>query len=458
MSILETLLIVFEGDASKVKKGGKEAKTVLDDVENKAKKTDLVTHKMGESFMDMAREAAGALAGLYAAHHVFEGIMQAGEQAEALGNLSEQLGVSTEDLGLWGDAVNQVDGDIGQFHESVKTLSAGFAQFAETGGGRTAKFFQALGVNMLDAHGKSRAVLDVLPELNEKFQTMSKQESFGIGKKMGMDDGLIRLLQRTPKEFDEIIKRQKEMGQVTEADKEAFAKFDDSMKDLNHSTRSLYLSIGSWLFPAMGKFIDLIVDSGTFLKEHKSILYAVAGVLTAALIPALWEAAAATWAMLSPWILIGAAAVAVGAIFGLILDDIFNWQEGNESAIGSVLGSWVDFEDKIFAVIDSVIAKYNELKEAAKSIIGGVSAFFGFDSSISGDAGAQIGAADNHPLNGVATGTMSAANSKTVNVTVPKVEVHTQATDAEGTGRAVGTALNDHFAQTISQFDNGIAI
>jgi hypothetical protein len=442
MNLME-LLISFRADASHVKDGADKAKKGIKEVEDASKHADLVTHKLGENLKEFASEAAGAIAGLYAAHHVFEGVMQAGEQAEALGNLSEQLGVSTEDLGLWGDAVNQVDGDIGQFHESVKTLSAGFAQFAETGGGRTAKFFQALGVNMLDAHGKSRAVLDVLPELNEKFQTMSKQESFGIGKKMGMDDGLIRLLQRTPKEFDEIIKRQKEMGQVTDADKESFAKFDDSMKDLNHSTRSLYLSIGSWLFPAMGKFIDLIVDSGAFLKEHEGVLYGIGAAIMVALVPAFIAALPVIGAFLvafAPIILI------VGAVVGAL-------------ALARMLGTWEEFSNKIMGYVNTFKGWMKDLAEGYSNFENKFSGALGFRGrNIDIAASQQINAADNHPLNGVATGTMSSANSKTVNVTVPKVEVHTQATDAEGTGRAVGTALNDHFAQTISQFDNGVAI
>lgn len=475
MTVLDTLLIVFEGDASKVKKGTKEAEKGLRDVENAAHRTDLVAHKVGESFMDLAKETAGALAGLYAAHHVFEGIMHAGEQVEVLGNLSESLGISIEDLGLWGDAVDAVDGDIGAFHESVKSLSAAFAMFEATGGGRTAKFFQALGINMLDAHGKARGVLDVLPELNRKFQEMSKQESFGFGKKMGLDDGLIRLLQRTPKEFEEIVKKQKALGQATQEDAEQYAKFDEATKELNHATRQLYLGIGSFLFPIMGEFIGLIISGSEFLQEHKGVLYGIGIAITIALLPALAAGAVAIGAFIVAFGPIIAVVGAVIAAIALAGDEIVNWVEGNDSYLTRMLGTWDEFSGKIMGYVNKFKGWIGDLVDAYEKFESKISGIFsskehtasvnaywkehGGMGALGNDAASQINAANNNPLNGAATGTISSlAGNKTNQFNVEKIEVNTQATDADGISKHIGDSMNDQFSQTAYGFDNGWAI
>lgn len=73
---------------------------------------------------------------------------------------------------------------------------------------------------------------------------------------------------------------------------------------------------------------------------------------------------------------------------------------------------------------------------------------------------AHIDAADRSPLAAHSpvsiAGPQETRIEKHTTVTVEKVEVHTQATDADGMGKAAAQALRGHLRQTVNHFDDGV--
>ncbi|MCK5644691.1 MAG: phage tail protein, partial [Gammaproteobacteria bacterium] len=53
--------------------------------------------------------------------------------------------------------------------------------------------------------------------------------------------------------------------------------------------------------------------------------------------------------------------------------------------------------------------------------------------------------------------TISQGFSRNSNVNIGTVEVNTQATDAEGVGKALNDTLQDQVSQAIDDFDDGVA-
>ncbi len=59
-----------------------------------------------------------------------------------------------------------------------------------------------------------------------------------------------------------------------------------------------------------------------------------------------------TWVLLVP-----IAIAAIGTAIALVVEDIWNWVDGNNSAIGLIMGDYDKLEAKVTSVIDSIIAK-----------------------------------------------------------------------------------------------------
>lgn len=114
------------------------------------------------------------------------------------------------------------------------------------------------------------------------------------------------------------------------------------------------------------------------------------------------------------------------------------------------------FDIVLNAIIDTFTSAFNGIKET----IGSVAEFFGLDFVVKGvkEARSQVQAASASTLNNINSGAISntrMANTST-NVSVAKVEVNTQATDAEGISRAIGGELQGQLKRATSNYDDGV--
>lgn len=110
--------------------------------------------------------------------------------------------------------------------------------------------------------------------------------------------------------------------------------------------------IGMALLPIMQKLVNVLLPLIAYLKENKSVLMAVAGVIGGALVAAFvaWtisamQAAAATIAATWPILAIGAAAAAVGAII------LYVWKNWNQ------VWTWIQ-DHKAYAAIIAIMSPF----------------------------------------------------------------------------------------------------
>jgi hypothetical protein len=69
---------------------------------------------------------------------------------------------------------------------------------------------------------------------------------------------------------------------------------------------------------------------------------------------------------------------------------------------------------------------------------------------------AQLGTAASSPIGATTSAAISNTRGGDRSVKVEKVEVHTQATDAQGIARGIGGALGSQMRGAASQFDDGV--
>jgi len=472
MSLLETFLILFESDSKDVKEGADQADKSVKKLEDTIGKTDSATAKLGGSLVGAAKSAAGLLAAFISAGAVAAKFSDTIHFADQLDEASEALGISVENLSAWGDAAKLAGGSSEGFRADVATLSANMAQLDTLGKSRVQPFFKELGISMTEAGGKAKDPLELFKEISGAFEGMSKAESIGFGRKLGLSQGTIMLLQQGRRGLDELIQRQRELGVVTAEQAKEAAQWKDTMDDLSHVFRTIAGSILRVLLPPLTMLGKGFVAVGKFANENgqiiSSVLIAVSGALLYRLAPAIAAvalefiavpllaflatasiagfgaavgiAAASVWAFLSPILLV----IAVVAIAALVIDDLWSAFNGGPSVIGKTIEWLKSFGDDLIWLMDKIKEFFN-FGGIKDFVMNGVAAIQGAASN-----GLAAQSAGSVATSGIGLKT----NSRTVNT--GDINIQTQATDAEGISKSIGTSLQQHMNQTIDANDDGV--
>ena len=487
-SVLETFVILFDSDANKVSEGAKEAAQHTQELEEKLTLTDAIAEKLGEHFSELVGEAAKWAAGFFATEALIEGAKGAAEYAEHLGRVSKALGINIEDLSAWSDAVKATGGDANAFQESIKTVTASLAQMDATGRSRIEPFLAELGIHLRDASGHTKNIIQLLPELAEKFKRLAPSESFGIGRKLGLDEGTILLLQRGGEEVKDLLNEVRKIGPVSQEQVEAVEKFNEQLAITSLKMRAVWLRIEAEVLPALTDLAKKTDETTGFIGDNLDTLGVFFGALALIIwgdaIPAAvaWGvsmagAAVSTLIAVAPILLFGAAIVGLAAVIALAYDDIKTTLAGGDS-LGNRFIVWASQSDVFKGAIDAVGDSIKGVIDGFKSLLAGFEDAVGLAEkarNLLHDAPGNISADVNHWVNagrsalGLATDTpLAAVNGATlaapaagprnnsVQVNVGDVTINTQAADAGGVAEALGSNLNSHLQHTVNLFDDGV--
>jgi len=125
--------------------------------------------KMGEGLrkgFDLAKGAAIAFAGALVMDKLGQAISQGLEYASSLGEVSQQLGVTTKDLQFYRFAATQVGLSQEEMDQGLQKLTKSLGEAAQ--GNKTAlASFERLGVSIRDAEGNVRSAGEILPDIAE---------------------------------------------------------------------------------------------------------------------------------------------------------------------------------------------------------------------------------------------------------------------------------------------------
>lgn len=372
-SVLETFLILFESNAADVDKGSQDAKKSTDDLERSINSTTKASASAADSFIKMASTAAGAITSVLSVAAVTGAVLNAANNADALGEFSERLGLNIEDVNAWGDAVAVNGGTAEGFRGSLDSLIDGMVTFATKGTSRVAPFFDELNIKMVDTKGNARDVMEILPELADSFEKLTKQESAGLGRKLGLDQGTIMLLQRGRREVEDQIRIQKELGTVTAENAEIAGKFNDQQDNTAKVFRSLFTVMGSTILPVFTRILGGLQGVGTFLVKHSDfmvgLLIAIGAAVTVYALPPLVSMAVAAVTAFAPFLLMGAIIAGVAVAFALLYDDVMNFIDGNDSLIGQILTAYPAIGEVAKALYDVVMELWAGVKWVFDSIL-----------------------------------------------------------------------------------------
>lgn len=453
-SVLETFYYLFKSDASDVKKGADEAEKHVKNLKERLTDTDAVSKKLGHSFLDMAKQAGEALVAIFAVGQAIHGVINAEEDADKLGLLAKRIGENVTNLDAWGHAVKAAGGDAESFNQSLTLLAANMAMVDVKGTSRVKPFFDEIHVQMLDGVGKVRKALDVLPEIAQAFEKMTPQASEGFGRKMGLDEGTIQLLQKGRKAVEELVLEQKKARLVTEEDTRVAREYNEALDEQELAARGLALSIGAEVMP-------VLTDLFHFFRDNKEMIenffIGIAAVVTAYYIPAMTRAAIAGALAVAPWLPLIAILAALGAAFALVADDVDHFLKGQPSALGYVVKWWNDLLGAIKDVIAALAGGAQWLNNklgltglADANVHHSVALAQGH---INTAASSPIGSQTSNSI----TNSSSRQTHKTTHVSVGEVVVNTQATNADEMAAHASGALTKELRQVVNDSDDGVA-
>ena len=222
-----------------------------------------------QSFGAKALAFGGAIAASGAVAALVSVTKSAIDAADALDELSQRTGVSTEDLSKLQFAANTLGVDNEKLTKGLIRLNAELAS-AATGNGDAAKRFESLGVSVVDADGKVRGAMDVFLDLADAINTLPEgaartNAAIGIfGEKVGKD--MVLALSEGSEAIRAFGEELEKMGGVISSDfARSAGKFNEDLDRLRKYSEAAGVALGSELVPALTRFTEKILafrDSG----------------------------------------------------------------------------------------------------------------------------------------------------------------------------------------------------
>lgn len=569
MTILDTFFILFDSDASKLDKGLGESEKKAEGLVDKLKGVDKEGSKAGATLFDLVGKAAGLLGLGLSIGALVAGVKETAAAYDELGKLAARFRSTTEAIDEFRDASALLGISEEKATGALMSLDTAI-QDTFLGLGRAKKVFDELGITVTDAKGKIKPTTTVMSELAEKLHGLERGTQIRIMERLGLDPSLLKLfnadlvaLQKRMADIDrasgfnldQAVKRSAEYTKASKGLSLEVNTLKMYLEKLTEGFKVAALPIFTKAMETATKYVRMFVD---FLMKHskfvEGFMIAVGGAILYFLVPAAIKGAIAVWAMIAPFALVGAAALAVATIFALLYDDIVNFMEGGDSMIGHIVAkwpiigeilkaigaefvffwdvakavwnflvgmfddpaaAWEQFKADIMAGVNKLIETFPGLKEvigvitdaftAAGETITGVwdavvaaikaaiavvmdginTVVTGFNKAkaflgIGGDEKAparvspinplpaetraavgrgkeQIGAAGASPLASQTSNSLAnTTKTKNTTVTVGKVEVKTQATDAQGISKAIGGTMQAQMRQAANNFDDGV--
>jgi len=338
MSVLDTFFFIFDSDASKLNKGLKEADKGNKQLTDGLLKTDEVGKKVGETFVDLIKTGVQAVTAFLAAHAIKEMVDQSAE-------LTNQTRLAAKAA-----------------YKGVEDYDA-FAKATVAAGGSA----EALGSTLKELGMRTQTPINYLLRLSQTFKGLSDQRAMRLASWIGIDPGIVPLLQQGEQGIRNLIKRQLELGIVTKEQADIAKKYKDQLRDTNQVFDDIKRRIATTLLPYLTEFYKIIERTFIWLRDNKQFVLAffsaVGAIITAIYLPAMVKAVAATMALIGPYLLIAAAVAAVAGVFALAYDDVMNFLHGNQSVIGELAKKWPWIGELVKNIAASVELLWDVIKE-----------------------------------------------------------------------------------------------
>lgn len=417
MSLLETFFLKFQSDG---------LKEISAETEGTTKKAD----KMGNSFVSMSNKVLKALAPVAGLTALLNRSLAFASLGEEMSFLAQNTGLAVEKFQALAIAAENYGGTAEGIAGSMQGLNANLNNMRlGKGGGGVEDAAITYGINLYGANGLATAD-ELLMNVAKRFESLNQTQQIDLGQRLGLDEGTIRLLQTGVANVQAELERGRKYSLFSAEDVENSRKFERTMRDIKLGLAQIFGVVARSLLPAftwvgdkVSRFIDLINGNASFIKGFFLALSAILTVL-----------AIKSGLAFLPFIGAIALITAVSAAIGLLIDDIVNFWQGNES----LLGTFIEAVKNVFTAL------WNFLKEGFNSVLEWlkgtkVGKLFGLSEEKENPEQANMAEAKRKleltqtPWASVPQGSVSTSYANTnQSMRVDNVTINTRATDARG--------------------------
>lgn len=338
--------------------------------------------------------------------------------ASSLGDINsfaELNQISARSVAALGKIAVEHDGSLEGMRETIQSLNRVTGE-AALGIGRGAMTFKKLGLSAKFADGSVKSFDDILGDVADKMQGMSRQGQIALAAKLGLDPQFVRVLEKGRGALAKMREEAELLNPFTEQDYQLADQVDKLFIKARVTTGVLTKMVGVALLPVMKQVLetylawfkasrqatsDVLIRAlrlmagaiGTmwdwvlrlvrglmgaydWLSQFRVVTYAVIAALAvfAALktYDAFVQISGAISALVMRMLALNAASLLIPALIGgiilalgLLIDDYVNWKEGNASVIGDLVEQfpWLievirTVEDAVRSLIDFWLAQW----------------------------------------------------------------------------------------------------
>lgn len=398
-NVIDSFLVAlgFQTDTS----GAEEYKKSLESVE-----------KTVATVMGVATAAAGLIG--WAVH-------KAAASMGELYSFAELNEVSARSLEALGKIAVENDGSLEGMKSTVQSLNKVIGE-AALGLGRGAMTFEKLNMSAKNADGSVKNVDDILSEVADKMQGLSRQEQLALGAKLGIDPQFVKVLAQGSENLAKLREEAELFNPFKEEDYELADKVDKLFTKASKSVGVFGKMVAVSLFPVIKQMLEGYLAWFKEFRKGGSEMFATALKVLVAVLQTMWDWTVrvvsavknaiqwflqfkiVTWAayaamaafvaiqtynffmsatkglisLTRTMLAFNASALLIPALIGavilavaLLIDEFVNFKEGNDSFLGDLVKEYPQLldvinkiSDGVSAVIDWVSNLFNELLPA----------------------------------------------------------------------------------------------
>jgi len=245
---------------------------VSDNIKGVGKEVEKLAVLQAKAFQEIAKDAKNATKA------VLEFATGGIKIADALDDIAQKTGISTESLSTLGLAAERAGSDMGSVEAGIKTLTRNMAAAAD-GNADATLAFQRLGISIKDSDGQLRRVEDILPEIADAFKGMKNQTQAAAMAQEVLGKAGVDLLPVLRNGSDGLAKVRDEAGKlgaiISTQTAKAAGELDDTMNDTTKAVTGLQVALGQALTPALqaihGTLNQIIPALTAFINQHQTI-------------------------------------------------------------------------------------------------------------------------------------------------------------------------------------------
>jgi hypothetical protein len=365
MSVLETFYILFKSDTDDLVDGSKKAEETTDKLEESLSGVDKESVEVGKSFNKLATSAVAAFAGVFAVTSLISSSKALGKESQDLSTLSEILGMSTENLTAYSRAIEVAGGSSDSFKSSLSSLHQGLVEGLQ-GSEQVAAALRQIGVEVTDSEKNLKSLDQLLPQISDGLNGLSKEDALLIGQDLGFSPEDIIAIRSAEGGLSAAAQRQKDLMLATGDSINEITQFTLAMKQFGFLIDDIATQSFAGLIPSLKSLINLLGDFSGWVSENEELVLSFFTGLGVALGALAIKVAIATLPFTLMAAAIGVAIIAIGAI----ARDIYKFATGQESVIGKMAEKWEWFVD---SVVGKIAGIFSAIASGISSVFGAIS-------------------------------------------------------------------------------------